>query len=187
MGLITRDFIDFFSCLCYNIVGIGKAGISLIRTHTKRSSIVKIIVVQQSQGLVSLIKELVSKIDPNRAENIFFTNIFNEATHEIDKSKDNPLLIISNNKTDGAFVDFRLAEYAKSINPSNLFLLYSIRPQKNEYVDGFIPKPQGDDNLQPSLLTKILTSDILAGDLDKIVLQRLKRDFPKITFFSSKI
>lgn len=147
----------------------------------------KIIVVQQPQELLSLIKELVREINPDCAENIFFTGIFNEATHEIDKGRDSPLLVISNNKTDRVFTGLRLAEYAKSINPSNLFLLYSIRPQENGYVDGFIPKPQGSDNLQLSLLIKILTSDILAGDLDEIVLQRLKRDFPEIRFFSSEI
>lgn len=136
----------------------------------------KIVVIQRHVENLRGIKENVARINRERAEEIIYASDESEVMEAIQDG--NPALVVSGQVLgrcgDGYGTD--LARKVKQTNPRTLFFIYSVMPERNESVDGIIPKSKGTiDSGEHSLLARIL-----ASDLDGATLESMKAAFPEI-------
>lgn len=119
----------------------------------------KIIVIQRFPDNLNGIKEAVALINPKRVEEILF---FVDPGMVLRSVKGNfPVIVISSQILDTSTTGTYLARQVKALNPLAQFYLYSITPERDESVDGIIPKPSGAAiSKEHPLLAAILTSDL---------------------------
>lgn len=132
----------------------------------------KIIVIQRHFENLVGIKAEVAKINQKRAEEIIFTNVPEEV---LDAVHDGLPVIVVSGQVFGPFLfsGTDLARQVKQVNPQAQFYMYSVIPERNEAVDGVIPKRNGTAvNGQHPVLAGILTSD-----LDGATPETLRRTF----------
>jgi hypothetical protein len=119
----------------------------------------KIVVIQRHEGNIDGIRKCVSNIDKARAEEIVYTTDPNEVVETLKNGE--PALVVSGQVFESSWSGTDLARVVKRMNPRSLFFIYSVMPERNEAVDGVIPKNCGTVvSGEHSLLARILTSAI---------------------------
>mgnify|MGYP001587385061 CR=1 FL=1 len=136
----------------------------------------KIVVIQRHNENLRGIKESVAQINRERAGEIIYASEEDEVMEAVQDGS--PALVVSGQVLGryGGGSGTDLARKVKRVNPQALFFIYSVMPDRNEAVDGVIPKSNGTVvSGEHSLLARIL-----ASDLNGATVESLKATFPGI-------
>ena len=127
----------------------------------------KIIVAQRHAANLRGIRSCVEAIDPVRAGEIVFTSSPEWVLSQIRNNE--PAFVVSGQVFEGHMEGTDLARKVKRLNPKVLFFIYSIMPERNESVDGIIPKGMGTCTTgEHGLLASILVSNLESATPESI-------------------
>lgn len=126
----------------------------------------KAIVIQKHTGNLLGIKECVARLDGARAEEIIFTSNPEVVLESVrDGSR---VMVVSGQVLGRGRCGTDLARMVKMRNPRAMFFIYSVMPERNEDVDGIIPKEggtlvTGEHSLVASILANVFDEDTPAS------------------------
>jgi len=132
----------------------------------------KIIVLQNESESLEEIRRAVTRINPERADEIRFTSEPDEVLELIDT--DNPVFVVTDQILGRSLRGTDLARLIKRVNSQAIVFIYSDMCIANEAVNGVIQK-----KIDSYLLGEhTLLANILASDLDDgFTPERIQRDF----------
>ena len=135
----------------------------------------KTIVIQRHSENLDGIKAAVAEINNARAEEIIYTPDPQKVLQEV-RGEDSMTIVSGQVLSGTIYWGTDLARQIKKTNPKALFFIYSVMPERNESVDGIIPKEDGTIGTgEHSLLARVLTSD-----LEHATPRGVKTAFPEI-------